>query len=607
LTASQPRRRLRRAAGETLLSVLALGGLVCIVLFVAAMLFNVSVIMFKTGSMSPTITAGSAALVREIPASEIQVGDVVTVSRADALPVTHRVTSVAPSESGSADARIITMRGDANAQDDPAPYDVETVDLVMFSVPGLAHVIVWFSNPFVLGGITIAAALLVTWAFWPRDERGDGVEDEDEDEDEESDDEGDEPAEAVESSERPAGRGRHVALSAIAVLSLAGVAAVGAQPATAFAETAGETAQTIEGDIITLTAIGDAGEMASMRPGAPIYWQVGVEATAPDPGDIDVTVAAEGDSELQLQLGFTACSEQWVDGACAGAETPIDFAAPSLLDAGEQPLLSMPADEQRWLLVTATIPEGASGSVSVTIRANGFGDSVAVTPGTPITVLPATGANLGWMLWLGLGLLAAGVVVARIATHRRARSAAVAGAAAAGNPGARNRYLRGAAVIAALGVLAGLLMPTPRETTAAWTDTELATGSLQAGSVPNLSSLTCTTYPLLLRTGARFSWAAPTGGLPSGASYQVVATNLADGAVSRLDVEGTATQFSFQQGLIGSGLLLGLLTGNDNFSVTVVVVTKNAAGDVVWESAQPPGSLGLHLGGSLLSGSYSCN
>lgn len=211
--------------------MLALGGLVCIVLFVAAMLFNVSVIMFKTGSMSPTIPAGSAALVREIPASEIQVGDVVTVSRADALPVTHRVTSVAPSESGSADARTITMRGDANAQDDPAPYDVETVDLVMFSVPGLAHVIVWFSNPFVLGGITIAAALLVTWAFWPRDERGDG--------DEEPDDKADEPAEAVESSDKPAGRGRHAALSAIAVLSLAGVAAVGADPATAFAETTG--------------------------------------------------------------------------------------------------------------------------------------------------------------------------------------------------------------------------------------------------------------------------------------------------------------------------------------------------------------------------------
>lgn len=71
-----------------------------------------------------------------------------------------------------------------------------------------------------------------------------------------------------------------------------------------------------------------------MRPGVPLYWQVGVEAAAPDPGDIDITVAAEGDSELQLQLDFTSCSEQWVDGACAGTEAPIEFAASSLLDAG---------------------------------------------------------------------------------------------------------------------------------------------------------------------------------------------------------------------------------------------------------------------------------
>ena len=164
-----PRRRIGSMLGSWLLTALAIGGVVCIVLVGLAFSFNVTLMMFKTGSMSPTIPAGSVALVREIPASEIQVGDVVTVARPNALPVTHRVTSVSP---GSAsDERTITMRGDANDADDPAPYAVSTVRIVMGSLPGLAYVIVWFSNPMVLGALSIAVAALVTWSFWPREPR----------------------------------------------------------------------------------------------------------------------------------------------------------------------------------------------------------------------------------------------------------------------------------------------------------------------------------------------------------------------------------------------------------------------------------------------------
>lgn len=127
---------------------------------------NISLIMFKTGSMAPTIPAGSVALVREIPASQIEVGEIVTVDREGKMPVTHRVMSV----EGSGDTRTITMKGDANELEDPLPYTVSKVRIVLASVPELANVIVWFSRPVVLGGITIASAALVTWAFWPRAE-----------------------------------------------------------------------------------------------------------------------------------------------------------------------------------------------------------------------------------------------------------------------------------------------------------------------------------------------------------------------------------------------------------------------------------------------------
>jgi len=162
-------RRARGMLGEILLWVAAVAGLVCIVLVVLAFTAHITLIMFRTGSMAPTIPTGSVAIVQQIPASQVQVGDVVTVDRPDELPVTHRVRAVAD---GSAPAeRLLTLRGDANAQDDVKPYPVSTVRIVRFAIPGLAPVIVAFGNPFVLGGITIGVAALVIWAFWPRGRR----------------------------------------------------------------------------------------------------------------------------------------------------------------------------------------------------------------------------------------------------------------------------------------------------------------------------------------------------------------------------------------------------------------------------------------------------
>ncbi|MFD6700793.1 MULTISPECIES: signal peptidase I [unclassified Microbacterium] len=154
---------------EVLLWIAALAGLICIVLVVLAFTAHITLIMFRTGSMSPTIPAGSVAIVQQIPAGQVHVGDVVTVDRPGQLPVTHRVRAV--EDGASSTERLITLRGDANEQDDPAPYPVSTVRIVRFAIPGLAPVIVAFGNPFVLGGLTLGATALVIWAFWPRTSR----------------------------------------------------------------------------------------------------------------------------------------------------------------------------------------------------------------------------------------------------------------------------------------------------------------------------------------------------------------------------------------------------------------------------------------------------
>lgn len=165
-------RRVSRALGSMVLTLLAAGGAVCILLVILAIFFHITIVMFATGSMSPTIPAGSIALVREVPATTMRVGDVVTVDRSPELPITHRVIAIDGTRDGVVSFR---MKGDANTAADPVEYRTSTVRAVLWSVPGLARAIVWFRDPIVLGAITIAAAALVTWAFWPREDGGERV------------------------------------------------------------------------------------------------------------------------------------------------------------------------------------------------------------------------------------------------------------------------------------------------------------------------------------------------------------------------------------------------------------------------------------------------
>src|SRR5699024_3925412 len=106
-------------------------GAVCIVATIAAFFFGVNIAMFKTGSMAPTIPAGSAAVSVKINAADAKPGDVVTVSRGEGkLPVTHRVVEAMPTGDGGA---ALILKGDANESNDPFPYQVQKVNRVVWS------------------------------------------------------------------------------------------------------------------------------------------------------------------------------------------------------------------------------------------------------------------------------------------------------------------------------------------------------------------------------------------------------------------------------------------------------------------------------------------
>lgn len=105
----------------------------------------VSMYSVQSGSMWPTLPVG--ALVVSVPrdASEIAVGDVVTVSD-ESGRVTHRVVASEHSDQLADSYRLLTLRGDNNRVDDPAPYMVDRADTMVFSVPWVGTVIEWLDR-----------------------------------------------------------------------------------------------------------------------------------------------------------------------------------------------------------------------------------------------------------------------------------------------------------------------------------------------------------------------------------------------------------------------------------------------------------------------------
>lgn len=161
-------RRLLKAGKETALTALALAGGLCIIAALAGALLDISLVVFRTGSMAPGIKPGAIAVVQEVPAASLMPGDIATVQREGSeLPVTHRVVAAEPDP---ADDRkvFLTLKGDANSSADPVRYNVETARKLVFSVPAVGSWVMRLQNPWFMGFCSLAMALLITWTFWPK-------------------------------------------------------------------------------------------------------------------------------------------------------------------------------------------------------------------------------------------------------------------------------------------------------------------------------------------------------------------------------------------------------------------------------------------------------
>lgn len=125
-------------------------------------------------SMSPTMSAGDAVVVEEVPPSAVETGDVITFERADGADgdagtdkVTHRVVEVVQRDDG----RYFRTKGDANEQpDDELVPASAVVGVVTLTIPYVGYV-VDFANSDVglLTLVVLPAVLLVVneaWTLW---------------------------------------------------------------------------------------------------------------------------------------------------------------------------------------------------------------------------------------------------------------------------------------------------------------------------------------------------------------------------------------------------------------------------------------------------------
>lgn len=316
-------------------------GLLSLLAAVAAHVWGFSIVLFSTGSMTPTIPAGSAALVQLLPAPSFHVGDVTTVERKDLLPITHRITSIKP-VTGQPGAREITMRGDANEREDPAPYVITQGRLVIASVPGIANVFSGMRNPLLMGGLTLLAGLLVGWAFWPREARKAGV----------------------------------VAAAAI----VAGTSMLGATDAQA-----AEGEHEVVGRHLVLTVISDTEKMSAMLPGLPVFWQVGVTTRGEREGALHIGLSlAPGQVEADaLTVDVMACPQRWQGETCSGVPqtwvtaTPLSSAFLPATHADAREFATTPAGTPVWILVRATLNREAP-EVRATMKVTAWGGGEVV-------------------------------------------------------------------------------------------------------------------------------------------------------------------------------------------------------------------------------------
>lgn len=117
----------------------------------------------RTDSMTPTFSAGSWILVKEVPIEQVEPGDILTFRLKDSKDtiVTHRCINVDTDENGNIQA---WTQGDANSGADPNPVIKERLlGETIFWIGGLGRVVAMLQSPagYIFLGILIFLMIFI--------------------------------------------------------------------------------------------------------------------------------------------------------------------------------------------------------------------------------------------------------------------------------------------------------------------------------------------------------------------------------------------------------------------------------------------------------------
>lgn len=151
--------RALRVARSAALTVAAAAGVVCVLSVLLGVTLGIRPLVVQSGSMSPTLETGTLAWGKQVPAGDLEVGDVVMVTTADGDRVTHRIIAI----DRTTPTTKLTLQGDANRAPDAQAYPVEDAYRVFADLPYGGRVVAWLSGPvglFVLGMYAMGMLLL---------------------------------------------------------------------------------------------------------------------------------------------------------------------------------------------------------------------------------------------------------------------------------------------------------------------------------------------------------------------------------------------------------------------------------------------------------------